>query len=113
MPATSTKPTGTQGEKAALDYLQDALHDLDQAREKAGDEVSARIDSARDRIKDARGEMSERGHDQVKDWRQQLESAADDALEELGRWAIRAQRKRESLNALAGEITKREGEISA
>lgn len=113
MPATTTKSTATQSEKAPLEHLQDALHDLDQAREKAGDEVSARIDSARERISDAREEMSERSQDQVKDWRQQLEGAADEVLEELGRWAIRAQRKPESLTALSEEITKRKGEVSA
>ena len=108
MPATTEKPTT----KRSADYLQDALEDLDKAREKAGDEVNASIDSARDRIAEAREDLSSRGHDHVKDWREQFGSAADDALRELGRWAIRSQRSSEALAELSKEIAKREAEMS-
>ncbi len=117
MPATTTKSGASHSskstEKAPVDYLQDALEDLDKAREKAGEEVSASIDSARERISDARDDLTDRGHDQVKDWREQFGSAADDALRELGRWAIRAQRSPEALSELSKEISKREAEVSA
>jgi uncharacterized protein YicC (UPF0701 family) len=114
MSATTTGSETPSGktEKAPVDYLQDALHDLDQAREKAGEDVSARIDSARDRINDAREDMSDRGRDQITDWRDQLERAADDALVELGRWAIRAQRRPEALTELSTEISKREESLT-
>jgi hypothetical protein len=112
MSATTAGSTAST-DKAPGDYLQDALHDLDQAREKAGEDVRTRIDSARDRIQEAREDMSERSRDQIGDWRDQLEKAADDALEELGRWAIRAQRKPEALSELSEEITKREADLAA
>ena len=116
MPATTTRPGGhakKSPEKAPLDYLQDALEDLDKAREKAGEEVSASIDSARERISDAREDLTDRGQDHVKDWREQLGGTADDALRELGRWAIRAQRSPEALTELSKEISKRKTEVSS
>jgi predicted nucleic acid-binding Zn-ribbon protein len=117
MPATTTKLEGEHSAKspgkAPADYLKDALGDLDKAREKAGEEVSASIDSARERINDAREGLSNRSQDQVKDWREQLGSAADDALRELGRLAIRAQRSPDALTELSEEITKRKTEVSA
>jgi hypothetical protein len=96
-----------------MDHLQDALEELDKAREQATDEVSGKIDSARDRINEAREDMASRGHEQLTDWREQFENAADGALVELGRWAIRAQRKPEALDELSKEISKREAEVSA
>jgi uncharacterized protein YicC (UPF0701 family) len=109
MPATTVE----SADKAPMDHLQDALEDLDKARETAGEEVGARIDSARDRINEARDDMSHRSHDQITEWRGQLENAADSALEELGRWAIRAQRRPDALSELSKEITKRKAEVSA
>ena len=116
MPTTTTKPRGQAkkpAEKAPADYLQDALEDLDKARQKAGEEVSASIDSARERISDVRDDMSDRGNDQLKDWREQFGTAADDALRELGRLAIRAQRSPEALAELSKEISRRKAEVSA
>jgi predicted nucleic acid-binding Zn-ribbon protein len=111
---TTTKPHAKRStSKDPLDYLQDALHDLDKARERAGDDVGASIDSARERISDAREDLSERSADQVNDWRDQLGSAADDALRELGRLAIRAQRSREALTELSKEISKRRAELGS
>ncbi len=109
MPTTTEKPPT----KTSTDYLQDALEDLDKAREKAGGDVSASIDSARDRIGEAREDMSSRSHDQIRDWREQFGSAADDALRELGRWTIRSQRSPDALAELSKEITKREAEITS
>ncbi len=98
-------------EKAPADYLQDALDDLEKARAKAGKEVSASIDKARDRISDARADIDDQRLDQVKEWREQAGNAADEALRELGRWAIRAQRSPDALNDLSKEITKRRAQV--
>ena len=117
MPATAAKPRGHKSakatEKAPVDYLQDALHDLDKAREKATDEVAASIDSAKERITDARADLAERRDERLQDWREQLSGAADDALCEFGRWAIRAQRSPEALTELSKEIAKRKAQVSA
>ncbi len=115
MPDTKTRPGGEgtvpTADKAPVDHLQDALEDLDKAREKAGEEVSARIDFARERINEARDDLSDRGQEQLKDWREQVGSAADDVLRELGRWTIHAQRSPKALGELADEISKRRAEI--
>ena len=113
MPTTTSKPTSKKStEKAPADYLQDALDDLEKASDKAGDEVSASIDSARERISEAREDLGHRGHDQMKEWREQFGSAADEALRELGRWAIRAQRSPEALTELSKELEDRRSEVS-
>lgn len=116
MPETSTPKASHKA--TASDHLQDAISDLDKAREQAGEDVRASIDAARKRIDEAREDLSGRGHefadrgqDQVKDWREQLEGAADDALRELGRLAVRAQRSTEALGELSKEIGKREAEL--
>jgi hypothetical protein len=115
MPDTKTRPKGdgaaATADKAPIDHLQDALEDLDRARETAGEEVAARIDSARQRIDEARDDLSGRGQEQLKDWRDQVGAAADDVLRELGRWTIRAQRSPEALGELEDEIGKRRAEI--
>jgi vacuolar-type H+-ATPase subunit H len=98
--------------KTPIDHLQDALEELGRAREKAGGDVSASIDSARERIADASDELADRGQGTLKDWREQFGSAADDALRELGRWAIRAQRSPDALAELSREISKREVDVS-
>lgn len=113
MPATpASKPHAKRPEKTPIDYLQDALDDLEKASEKAGGEVGDRIDAARERINEAREDLGDRGEDQMKQWRDQLSDAADDALRELGRWAVRAQRSPEALSDLANEIRERKAEIA-
>ena len=79
----------------------------------AGEEVGASIDSARERIGEAREDMTRRGQDQVRDWREQFGNAADDALRELGRWAIHGQRNPDALTELSKEISQRQAELSA
>ena len=73
--ATRWRGDGSDGRQGPVDHLQDALEDLDKAREKAGEEVSARIDFARERINEARDDLSDRGQEQLKDWREQVGAA--------------------------------------
>lgn len=117
MPATTTKPAGSgqkaKRQKATADYLQDALEDLGKARDKAGEEVGARIDSAVERIKEAREDLTEQGRDQLSEWKHDLESAAEDARRELGLFAVRAQRTPEALDDLSEEITKRKAAVGS
>ena len=46
------------------------------------------------------------------EWQKTLDAAADDALRELGRMTIRAQRSPEALTELSAEIRKRRGQLS-
>ena len=65
-----------------------------------------------ERVREAAKELGSRGQDQVGEWQKSLDAAADDALRELGRMTIRAQRSPEALTELSAEIRKRRGQLS-
>ena len=105
MPATTAKRKPAAA-KTTVDYLEEALKDLDKAREKAGEGARSSIESAVDRIREAAKDARSRGADQMSDWQKALEDAAEDARLELGKAAIHAQRSPEALTALSSEIRK-------
>ena len=115
-PATVRTPTAHKpappARRTSVDYLEDALKDLGKAREKGGEEIRASIDAAMERVREAAKELGSRGQDQVGEWQKSLDAAADDALRELGRMTIRAQRSPEALTELSAEIRKRRGQLS-
>jgi hypothetical protein len=115
-PATARTPTAHKpappAPRTSVDYLEDALKDLGMAREKGGKEIRASIDAAMERVREAAKELGSRGQDQVGEWQKTLDAAADDALRELGRMAIRAQRSPEALTQLSAEIRKRRSQLS-
>ena len=102
----------------------DALEDLNKARQTAQDELRARIDSAitraREALDDLRSDTEEsaegmrsRAEERAKDWQRALEHATEDARCELGVRAVRAQRTRDALDVMADEIKEREGDVKA
>jgi hypothetical protein len=103
--------TTTRTKKGTADHLQDALEDLDKARDSATEEVRAGIDSARQRIEEARDDLSERGRDRLSEWQDALTDAAENMRRELGRAAIRAQGSPEALTEMSEEIKKRHAEL--
>ncbi|MGZ6670896.1 MAG: hypothetical protein ACXVFM_00935 [Solirubrobacteraceae bacterium] len=115
-PATARTPTAHKPaspvRRTSVDYLEDALKDLGKARDKGGEEIRASIDAAMERVREAAKELGSRGQDQVGEWQKTLDAAADDALRELGRMTIRAQRSPEALTELSAEIRKRRGQLS-
>jgi uncharacterized protein YicC (UPF0701 family) len=109
-------------EQTAIDYLERAVDDLKQAGQDAGDEVRSAIDSAigraREALEDLRagaGERAERfrsrTEDRASEWQQALDDANEDVRRELGLRAVRAQRSKDSLDALADEIKGRRKEL--
>jgi hypothetical protein len=52
--------TAVAAETTAMDYLQQALEDLDKAREKAGEDTRQRIDEAGERIRHSVSELAAR-----------------------------------------------------
>jgi hypothetical protein len=111
--ATKTQPATKPAEKTSLDYLQQALDDLDNARLQAQQEVRSSIDSAVERIREARKELTTRAHGEADDLQARLDRATDEVRLELGRTAIRAQRTPEALTAMQAEIRDRKRKLIA
>ena len=112
-PATrsSRKPATKNGHTSA-DYLQGALDELTQARERASGDIRSGIDSAIDRTRDAMKEAGTEAQSQMSEWRGSLDKASDEVRRELGILAVRAQRSPEALRAMSAEIRKRKTEIA-
>lgn len=105
MPTTTVKRKPPAA-KTSVDYLEEALKDLDKAREKAGEGARSNIESAMDRIREVSKDARSRGADQLADWQKTVEDAAEDARREFGRVAIHSQRSPEALTELSSEIRK-------
>jgi uncharacterized protein YicC (UPF0701 family) len=102
-------------EVSAAQHLEDALDDLNQARQSAQDELRSRLDSAISRASDALDDLRSdtedraeslrsRAEEKTKEWQHTLEDATEDVRRELGVRAVRAQRTRDALDAMADEI---------
>lgn len=113
--ATATKraPAPKPPEQSSLDYLQQALDDLDHARLQAQHEVQAGIDSAVDRIREARKDLTARAQHEADDLQARLEQATDEVRLDVGRAAIRAQRTPEALTVMQTEIRNRKRRLTA
>jgi uncharacterized protein YicC (UPF0701 family) len=105
-------------EQTVVDYLEHAVEDLNVARQQAGEEVRAAIDSAisrsREALEDLRTDAQERAEklrgraeERAGEWQTTLEDATEDVRRELGIRAVRAQRTKDALDALADEIKSR------
>jgi vacuolar-type H+-ATPase subunit H len=111
-----------EGEQTAVDYLEHAVEDLNQARQEAQEEVRSAIDSAITRTREALDDMRSgaeeraeklrtRAEDRAHEWQHALEDATDDARRELGIRAVRAQRHDDALEAMADEIKRHKKEL--
>ena len=106
-------PEPAGGDTNAVRYLQQALEDLDKARERAGDEAKQRIDSACERIRATVHDVRGRAGDVVDDWEAGFDRSTDDLLRELAVRAIHAQQTPEALTELGRELRKRRAELTA
>lgn len=100
------KAAPTKG-KTSLDYLQQALDDLDKARAKAQQDAHAAIDAAVERIRAAATDLRSRAAEPARDIEERLEQVSEDARREIGRMAIDAQRSPEALAEMAAQIRRR------
>jgi vacuolar-type H+-ATPase subunit H len=114
--------TETEREVSAAQHLEDALEDLNEARQSAQEDLRSRIDSAisraREALDDLRSDTEERAEslrsraeDRAKEWQQALEGATEDGRRELGVRAVRAQRTEDALDAMADEIKSHKKEV--
>ena len=114
----------TEQPDTAADHLEDALDDLNSARQSAQYELRSSIDSAisraREALDDLRSDTEERAENlrtraknQASDWQRALEDATEDARRELGVRAVHAQRTKDALDAMSEEIKRQKKEVAA
>ncbi len=115
--------TAEKSQAGAADHLEDALEDLNKARETAQEELRTSIDSAISRAREALDDLRsdtedraeslrERVKNQAADWQHALEDATEDARRELGVRAVKAQRSKDALDVMADEIKHHKKEIA-
>jgi vacuolar-type H+-ATPase subunit H len=116
--------TSEEREVSAAKHLEDAVDDLNEARQSAQEELRSRIDSAisraREALDDLRSDTEERAEsvrsraeEKAREWQSALEDATEDARRELGIRAVRAQRTEDALDAMADEIKGQKTEVKA
>jgi len=94
-----------------LEYLQQAIKDLDHARQHAGNELHSSLDAAMERMSDIARDIRKRGEDEAADWQHALEHTTEEMRRDLGGRAVRAQQTRDALAELTAEIKKRKAQL--
>jgi vacuolar-type H+-ATPase subunit H len=126
MSATEVTDVATQTkeqDQTAVDYLEHAVDDLNQARQEAQDDIRSAIDSAISRTREALDDLRSGAEDRAEklrdraeerrhEWQHTLEDATEDVRRELGVRAVRAQRTDEALEAMQDEIENRKEDVS-
>jgi signal transduction histidine kinase len=107
----ATRAPAARRQPSSLEYIQQALEDLDKARGRATDELQETIDSAIKRLRQAAFDLRSRAEGETSQLEESLERASDDVRRELARRAIRAQRTPDALTELSAEIRKRRSQI--
>jgi hypothetical protein len=110
-PAKRARRAPARPEPSSVDYVQQALEDLDKARGRAGDELRHTLDNTVERLRKAAAELRSRAEGEATDWEHALERASEEMRRELGRLAVRAQGTPEALTELSTEIRKRTREL--
>ena len=76
-------------------------------------DARARIESALTQLRESVTDLPSRMREEATDMEKAFARFGDDALREIGRMAIRAQRSKAALTDLSAEIRKRKAELSA
>lgn len=98
--------------KTSTDYLQEAIGDIDKARETAKGQAGAQLDRAAERLRTLASDLRDRAEDEVQDFQASLDRASEHLRVELGLRAIRAQDSAAGLTQLSTEIRKRRAELA-
>jgi uncharacterized protein YicC (UPF0701 family) len=101
-----------RAQKTSMDYVQQAIQDIDRARGRAGEELRETLDSALERLRDAVGDLRKRAEDQASEFERAFEDSTEDGRREFGRRAIMAQRSPEALKEMTAAIRKRKAELA-
>jgi methyl-accepting chemotaxis protein len=118
-PAKTRKPPAKPA-KTSLDHLQEAMADLEKARQAATGEIRASIDTAIERmrgiatdLRERAGDLGSRAGDDTREFEESLDRASEQLRVELGLRAIRAQDSVEALTKLSAEIRRRKAQLTA
>lgn len=107
---TKTPPKRSDG---ALDALQSAIGDLDEAGRRAGGELRGQLEAITDRLRGAASDLRDRASEQTKEFESSLDRASDHLRVELGLRAIRVQESPEALRLMSAEIRKRKAQLTS
>jgi uncharacterized protein YicC (UPF0701 family) len=116
------KMTTQTEEQTVVTHLEQAVEDLNQARQQASEEVRSAIDSAlsrsREALEDLRSDAKERtvslrdrAEERAAEWQHTLEDATEDMRRELGVRAVHAQRTADALDVMAEQIKQQKKHI--
>lgn len=112
MATTAHKPAKKPAAKTSIDYVQEAIGDIDKARQSARGEARAQLDRATERLRSLASDLRDRAGDEVRDFESSLERASEHLRVELVLRAIRGQGSTEALTQLSSEIRKRKAELT-
>lgn len=112
MATTKAKAAKTKA-STPMEYVQDALGDVDKARQSAQGEAKAQLERASERLRDLAVDMRERAGDEMRELESTLDRAGETLRLEIALRAIRAQSSTESLTKISAEIRKRKAELAA
>ena len=99
--------------KSSADYVQQAMQDIDKARERVSVELRENLDAALERLRDAAGDLRKRAEQQTGDWGDALEQATEDVRRDLGRRAVMAQRTPAALKEMSAAVRERRAQLTA
>lgn len=107
----STPTTKHVDGATTLEYLQQAIEDIDHARQHASRELRSNLDAAMERMSDIASGLRKRAEDEAADWQMMLEHTTEEMRRDLGGRAVRAQQTPDALAELAAAIKKRKAQL--
>ena len=103
----------TEQPDTAAEHLEEALDDLNSARQSAQDELRSSIDSAISRAREALDDLRSDTEERAENLRTRAKNQAADWQRALGVRAVHAQRTKDALDAMSEEIKRHKKEVAA
>ena len=113
MSTTTPKPAEQPAAKSSIDHLQEAISEIDRARQSAQGEAREQLDRASDRLRTLAGDLRGKAGDEAHDVQSSLDRASEHLRIDLGLRAVRAQGSTDALTRLSAEIRKRKAELTS
>lgn len=111
-PAKPAKPAKKSAGKNSIDFVQEALSDIDKARQSAQGEARAQLDRTTERLKTLVTDLRGRAGEELRDVESSLDRANEQVRVEIGLRAVRAQTSPEGLAKLAAAVSTRAAELT-
>ncbi len=110
--APTHSPAKKPTPKTSVDHVQEALGEIDKARQSAQGEARGQLDRATDRLGALATDLRDRAEEEARDFQASLDRAGEHLRVDLGLRAVRAQNTSEALTKLSAEIDKRQAELT-